>query len=99
MNGDNVDHVRIYYEAVGGRDRLGQVFGLGSYANVCYSHASDSSSAMTSRLAAITNEVIELCGMVGVLMDRINRLEDFISRRLPTDPQTSSADRPHSPPS
>ena len=99
MNGDNVDHARVYYEAVGGRDHRGQVFGLGSYANVCYSHASSSSSATASRLAATTNEVIELRGMVGVLMDRINRLEDFISRRLPTDPQAPCVDRPHSPPS
>ena len=99
MNGDNVDHARVYYEAVGGRDRCGRVFGLGSYVNVCYSHASSSSSAMASRLAANTDEVIELRGTVGVLMDRINRLEDFISRRLPADPQAQSADRPHSPPS
>ena len=28
MNGDNVDHARVYYEAVGGRDRRGRVFGL-----------------------------------------------------------------------
>ena len=97
MNGDNVDHARVYYEAVGGRDRRGRVFGLGSYANVCYSHASSSSSAMASRLAANTDEVIELRGTVGVLMDRINRLEDFISRRLPADPQAPSVDRPHSP--
>ena len=74
MNGDNVDHARVYYEAVGGRDRRGQVFGLGSYANVCYSHASSSSSATASRLAATTNEVIELRDTVDVLMDRINRL-------------------------
>ena len=99
MNGDNVDHARVYYEAVGGRDRRGRVFGLGSYANVCYSHASSSSSATASRLAATTNEVIELRGTVGVLMDRINRLGDFISRRLPADPQAPFADRPHSPPS
>ena len=99
MNDDNVDHACIYYEAVGVRDRRGRVFGLGSYANVCYSHASSFSSATVSRLAATTNEVIELRGMVDVLMDRINRLEDFISRRLPADPQTPSADRPHSPPS
>ena len=99
MNGDNVDHARVYYEAVGGRDRRGRVFALGSYANVCYSHASSSSSVMASRLAANTDEVIELRGTVGVLMDRINRLEDFISRRLPVDPQAPSADRPHSPPS
>ena len=99
MNGDNVDHARVYYEAVGGRDRRGRVFGLGSYANVCYSHASSSSSVMASRLAANTDEVIELRGTVGVLMDRINRLEDFISRRLPADSQAPSADRPHSPPS
>ena len=99
MNGDNVDHARVYYEAIGGRNRRGRVFGLGSYANVCYSHASSSSSAMASRLAATTNEVIELCGTVDVLMDRINRLEDFINRRLPTDLQAPSADRPHSPPS
>ena len=46
MNGDNVDHARVYYEAVGGRDRRGRVFGLGSYANVCYSHASSSSLAI-----------------------------------------------------
>ena len=98
MNGDNVDHARVYYEAVGGRDRRGRVFGLGSYANVCYSHAS-SSSAMASRLAATTNEVIELRSTVGVLMDRINRLEDFISRRLPADPQAPSPDRSYSPPS
>ena len=32
-------------------------------------------------------------------MDRINRLEDFIRRRLPADPQAPSTDRPHSPPS
>ena len=99
MNGDNVDHARVYYEVVGGRDHRGRVFGLGSYANVCYSHASSSSSATASRLAATTNEVIELRGTVGVLMDRINRLEDFISRRLPADPQALSADRSHSPPS
>ena len=99
MNGDNVDHARVYYEVVGGRDRRGRVFGLGSYANVCYSHASSSSSVMASRLAANTDEVIELRGTVGILMDRINRLEDFISRRLPADPQAPSADRPHSPPS
>ena len=86
MNGDNVDHALVYYEAVGGRDRRGRVFGLGSYANVCYSHTSSSSSVMASRLAANTDEVIELRGTVGVLMDRINRLEDFISRRLPADP-------------
>ena len=97
MNGDNVDHARVYYEAVGGRDCRGRVYGLGSYANVCYSHASSSSSATVSRLAATTNEVIELRGMVGVLMDHIDRLEDFISRRLPTDPQAPFADRPHSP--
>ena len=99
MNGDNVDHARIYYEAVGGRDHRGRVFGLGSYANVCYSHASSSSLAMASRLAANTDEIIELRGTVGVLMDRINRLEDFIRRRLPADPQAPSTDRPHSPPS
>ena len=99
MNGDNVDHARVYYEVVRGRDRHGRVFGLGSYANVCYSHVSSSSSAMASRLAATTNEVIELRSTVGVLMDRINRLEDFISRILPIDPQAPSADRPHSPPS
>ena len=99
MNGDNVDHARVYYKAVGGRDRRGRVFGLGSYANVCYSHASSSSSVMASRLAANTDEVIELRGTVDVLMDRINRLEDFISRRLPADPQAPSADRPYSPPS
>ena len=99
MNDDNVDHARVYYEVVGGRDRRGQVFGLGSYANVCYSHASSSFSATASRLAATTNEVIELRGTVGVLMDRINRLEDFISHRLPADSQAPSADRPHSPPS
>ena len=99
MNGDNVDHARVYYEAVGGRDRRGRVFGLGSYANVCYSHVSSSSSVMASRLAANTDEVIELRGTVGVLMDRINRLEDFISRRLSVDPQAPFADRPHSPPS
>ena len=98
MNNDNVDHARVYYEAVGSRDRRGRVFGLGSYANVCYSHASSSSLATASRLAATTNEVIELRGTVGVLMDR-NRLEDFINRRLPADPQAPSADRPHSPPS
>ena len=40
MNDDNVDHARVYYEAVGGRDHRGRVFGLGSYTNVCYSHAS-----------------------------------------------------------
>ena len=99
MNDDNVDYARVYYEAVGGRDRRGRVFGLGSYANVCYSHASSSSSATASRLAATTNEVIELRDTVGVLMDRISRLEDFISRRLPADPQAPSVDRPHSPPS
>ena len=99
MNNDNVDHARVYYEAVGDRDRLGRVFGLGSYANVCYSHASSSSSTTASRLAATTNEVIELCGTVGVLMNLINRLGDFISRILPVDPQASSADRPRSPPS
>ena len=99
MNDDNVDHARVYYEAVGGRDRRGRVFGLGSYANVCYSHASSSSSVMASRLAANTDEVIELRGTVGVLMDRSNRLEDFISRRLPADLQAPSANRPHSPPS
>ena len=99
MNDDNVDHARVYYEVVGGRDRRGRVFGLGSYANVCYSHASPSSLATTSRLAATTNEVIELRGTVDVLMDRIDRLEDFISRRLPADPQAPSIDRPHSPPS
>ena len=99
MNGDNVDHARVYYEAVGGRDCRGRVFGLGSYANVCYSHASSSSSATASRLAATTNEVIKLRGTVSVLMDRINKLEDFINRRLLADPQTPSADRPHSPPS
>ena len=99
MNGDNVDHARVYYEAVGSRDRRGRVFGLGSYANVCYSHASSSSSATASRLAATTNEVIELHSTVGVLMDSINRLEDFISRRLPADPQAPSVDRLHSPPS
>ena len=99
MNGNNVDHARVYYEAVGGRDRRGRVFGLGSYENVCYSHASSASSATISRLAATTNEVIELRGTVGVLMDRINRLEDFINRRLPADPQAPSADRLHSPPS
>ena len=92
-------HARVYYEAVGGRDRCGRVFGLGYYTNVCYSHASSSSSATASRLAATTNEVIELRGTVDVLMDRINRLEDFINRRLPADPQTPFADRPHSPPS
>ena len=54
---------------------------------------------MASRLAANTDEVIELRDTVDVLMDRINRLEDFISRRLPADPQAPSADRPHSPPS
>ena len=97
MNDDNVDHTRVYYEAVGGRDLHGRVFGLGSYTNVCYSHASSSSSATASRLAETTNEVIELRGTVGVLMDRINRLEDFISRRLPANPQAPSADRPHSP--
>ena len=96
MNDDNVDHARVYYEAVGGRDRRGRVFGLGSYANVCYSHAS-SSSATANWLTATTNEVIELRGTVGVLMDRINRLEDFINRRLLADPQAPSADRPHSP--
>ena len=99
MNDDNVDHARVYYEAVGGRDRRGQVFGLGSYANVCYSHASSSSAVMASRLAANTDEVIELRGTVGVLMDRINKLEDFISRIVPVDPQAPSADRLHSPPS
>ena len=99
MNDNNVDHARVYYEVVGGRDRRGRVFGLGSYANVCYLQASSSSLATTSRLVATTNEVIELRGTVGVLMDRINRLEDFISRRLPADPQAPSADRPHSPPS
>ena len=99
MNGDNVDHARVYYEVVGGRDRRGQVFGLGSYAIFCYSHGSFSSSARVSRLAATTNEVIELRGTVGVLMDRINRLEDFISRRLLVDPQAPSVHRPHSPPS
>ena len=99
MNDDSVDHASIYYEAIGGRDRHGRVFGLGSYANVCYSHASFSSSATASRLAATTNEVIELRGTVDILMDRINRLEDFISRRLPDDPQAPSADRPRSPPS
>ena len=67
MNGNNVNHAHVYYEAVGGRDHRGRVFGLGSYANVCYSHASSSSSATTSRLAATTNEVIELRGTVGVL--------------------------------
>ena len=30
MNSDNVDHARVYYEAVSGRDRRGRVFGLGS---------------------------------------------------------------------
>ena len=99
MNDDNVDHARIYYEAVGGMDRRGRVFGLGSYANVCYSHVSSSSSATASRLAATTNEVIELRSTVGVLMDRINKLEDFISHRLPADPQAPFADCPHSPPS
>ena len=99
MNGDNVNHACVYYEVVGGRDRRGRVFGLGSYANVCYSHASSSSSATASRLAVTTNEVIELRSTVGVLMDRINRLEDFISRRLPADPQAPPADRLHSPPS
>ena len=99
MNGDNVDYARVYYEAVGGRDRHGRVFGLGSYANVCYSHVSSSSSATASRLATTTNEVIELRGTVGVLMDHINRLEDFISRRLPIDPQAPSADRLYSSPS
>ena len=99
MNDDNVDHARVYYEVVGGRDRRGRVFGLGSYANVCYSHVSPSSLATASRLAATTNEVIELRGTVDVLMDRIDRLEDFISRRLPADPQAPSIDRPHSPPS
>ena len=99
MNDDNVDHACVYYEAVGGRDRRGRVFGLGSYANVCYSHVFSSSSAMASKLAATTNEVIELRGTVGVLMDRINRLEDFISHRLPAGPQVLSADRPQSPPS
>ena len=99
MNDDNVDHARVYYEAVGGRDRHGRVFGLGSYANVCYSHVSSSFSATTSRLATSTNEVIELRGTIGILMDRINRLEDFINRRLPADLQAPSADRPHSPPS
>ena len=99
MNGDNVDHARVYYEAVGGRDRRGRVFGLGSCANVCYSHASSSSSATASRLVATTNEVIELRGTVGILMNLIDRLEDFISRRLPADQQAPSADRPHSPPS
>ena len=98
MNGDNVDHARVYYEAVGGRDLRGRVFGLGSYANVCYSHASSSSSATASRLAATTNEVIDLRGTVDVLMDRINRQENFINRRLPVDPQAPSADRPHSSP-
>ena len=99
MNDDNVDHACVYYEVVGGRDRRGQVFGLGSYANVCYSHASSSSLATASRLAATTNEVIELRGTIDVLMDRINRLEDFISRRLPVDLQAPSADCPRSPPS
>ena len=99
MNGDNVDHARVYYEAVGGRDRRGLVFGLGSYANVCYSHASSSSSAKASRLAATTNEVIELRSTVGVLMDRINRLEDIISCTLLADSQAPSANRPYSPPS
>ena len=99
MKGDNVDHAREYYEAVGDRGRRGRIFGLGSYVNVRYSHASPSSSATASRLAATTNEVIELRGTVGVLMDRINRLEDFISRRIPADLQATSADRPHSPPS
>ena len=99
MNDSNVDHARVYYEAVGGRDRRGRVFGLGSYANVCYSHASSSSSATTSRLTATTNEVIELRGTIGVLMDRINRLEDFINRKLLANPQALSADRPRSPPS
>ena len=99
MNDDNVDHARVYYEAVGRRDRRGRVFGLGSYANVCYSHASSSSSATAYRLTTTTNEVIDLRGTVGVLMDRINRLEDFISRRLPVDPQAPFADRPHPPPS
>ena len=99
MNDDNVDHARLYYEVVGGRDRRGRVFGLGSYVNVCYSHVSSSSLATTSRIEATTNEVIELRSTVGVLMDHINRLEDFISRRLPADPQAPFADRPHSPPS
>ena len=36
MNDDNVDHARVYYEAVGGRDHRGRVFGLGSYANVSF---------------------------------------------------------------
>ena len=99
MNDDNVDHACVYNEAVGGRDRCGRVFGLGSYANVCYYHASSSSSTTASRLATTINEVIELCGTIGVLMGRINRLEDFISRKLPADPQALSADHPHSPPS
>ena len=99
MNDDNVDHARVYYEAIGGRDRRGRVFGLGSYANVCYSHASSSSSATASRLGSTTNEVIELRGTVGVLMDHITRLLNFISHRLPADPQAPSADCPHSPPS
>ena len=55
MNSDNVDHACVYYEVVGVRDRRRQVFGLGFYANVCYSHASSFSLATASRLAATTN--------------------------------------------
>ena len=58
MNGDNVDHARVYYEVVGGRDRRGRVFGLGSYANVCYSHASSFSSTTACRLAATSTKKI-----------------------------------------